>query len=152
MLGWLKLLSPKFWIVLALVASTAGALGYTFYLGGEAPRTEVKRLKDLDDARLAAEGREAARLARNKERIDEENARRTAALDAELARLRSLAVLPLPPAPAGSSCPGGQVCFDRPQFDRARGEFYSEVRSIAGEGTKMSIDRDSAIESANGNP
>lgn len=151
MFAWLKLLDPKIWIALALAAVVAGTLGYTYKLGGDAPRTEVKRLKDLDSARLQAEAREHARLQRNVERQNEENTRRSTALERELARLRGGPVFTLPGAPAGSKCPEGAVCFDRAQFFGEYGKFRTEIREIAGQCSKVAIDLDTAIESENGN-
>lgn len=151
MFAWFKLLSPKLWLAIALVVATALALGYAYKLGGDAPRAEVHRLVDLNTQRLAAEAAERARLHKEKEKIDAENKRRTAALTAERDGLRGQLVLALAANPAGSKCPEGQVCFDRAELQRADGVFTERLRDLAASCTKVSIDLDSAAESANGN-
>jgi hypothetical protein len=142
MLAWTKLLNPKLWLVLAIVAATAGGLWYTYRLGGDAPRAVIA-------ARAAADAKQALHQLKNKERTDAENTRRTAALNRELARLRDQPPRPLD-TPPDSKCPAAQICFDGAEFDRARGELYREVRQIAGEGAKVELDLDSARDWANG--
>lgn len=144
MFAWLKLLDPRIWIALALVVVTTAVLGYTYHLGGEGPRAELA-------AKVKAEQAAALQRMKNVERTNEENDRRTAALNARLAELLRKPPADLGPAPAGSRCPEGQLCFDGPEFTRARGEFYSEVRQIAGEGTKVGIDLGSAKDFERGN-
>lgn len=90
---------------------------------------------------------EAANI-RNKERADEENRKRTAAVAAAIRGLRNerddARRRFLSQAPAGSVCPDGQVCFERADFERAYGELVDEIRALADEGTAVTIDLDTA--------
>lgn len=105
---------------------------------GEAAKkaAERQRLADIDAKRKA----------------DENHARTTAALRADVKRLRDTNDSRrgrLPPAPAGSKCPEGQVCFDAAAFERAQRERRDAVRGLVDEGTQVSVDLDVAREWAN---
>lgn len=144
MFAWLKVLDPRVWIAIALVVATAAALGYTYHLGGEAPRAVIaERLKSDQLARL--------HRMKNVERTNDENTRRTNALNAELARLRGLPEFTPGPGPAGSKCPEGQLCYDEAEYVGAYRDLVREIREIAGEGTKVEIDLDSAKDFERGN-
>lgn len=88
---------------------------------------------------------------KKKERADEENERRTAALAGVVRGLRADAASrdsrggSAAPAPAASRCSEEQVCFDRPEYQRAIGAFDSGARRLADEGTKVNTDLDTAI-------
>lgn len=133
----MKLVDPKVWIALAIVAATAAALGYTYKLGGDAPRAEITAMKQ-------AAAVEAARQLKNKERTDAENDRRTAALNRELARLRKLASLT--PGILPETKRPDLIAFDRALFDRALREYEAEVQGLLGEGAKAVVDVDSTRE------
>lgn len=138
----LKLVNPKVWIVLAIVAATALGLGYTYRRGGDAPRAEIA-------ARVKADQVAALQRLKNVERTNDENTRRTAALNRELARLRGLAEFQ--PGASGAGCPQDWVCYDRAEFTGAYRDLVREVREVAGEGTKIGIDLDSGKEFERGN-
>lgn len=86
--------------------------------------------------------------ARNKERADEENRKRTAAVNATIRSLRAARDDArrrlLSAAPAGSKCPDGQACFDGADFERAYGKLVGELRAIADEGTQVTTDLNTA--------
>lgn len=124
------LLNPKLLAALAVAALTAAALWYTYRLGGDAPREQIK-------ARERADAVEYSRQLRNKERTDEESERRAVATAAELDRLRKLPKWEPGPAPAQTRCPDDQVCYDRAEFTAATRSQREEVRSIVGEGAKV---------------
>lgn len=98
-------------------------------------------------ARVSAANTDAMN-ARNKERADEENRKRTAAVTATVRGLRiardDARSRLLSQAPAGSKCPDGQACFDRPEFERAYGDLVGSVRALADEGTQVTTDLDTA--------
>jgi hypothetical protein len=115
---------------------------------------EFSRFKGgLEALGLAAEKRakeQADRDKADKENTDAEN-KAARARDADtIARLRSDAAArdsrggSVSPAPGGSKCPDGQTCFDRAEYQRALGEFDSEARRGADEGTSVTTDLDSA--------
>ena len=95
-------------------------------------------------AERAAEAQKAADLKRKKV-SDDENQRSTAALDRELVRLRANNASRsfVPPTPAGSSRPD-LACYDRAEFDRALRAFDAGSVGLAGEGTKNTVDLNSA--------
>ncbi len=75
-----------------------------------------------------------------KERTDAEQERRDARQRARIDELRNRPDAPggsLPPAPAGSSCPEGQACFDRDAFERAYRGLVTEIRGLADEGAAV---------------
>ena len=54
------------------------------------------------------------------------------------------------PAPAPSAtCPQGQRCFDREQFDAALRDYEGEVLTLVGEGATLKLRLDTAIRWAN---
>lgn len=65
--------------------------------------------------------------------------------DADRARGRGM-----PPAPAGSKCPEGQVCFDSALFERAERTRRESVRGLVDEGTALGVNLNIAFEWANG--
>lgn len=111
---------------------------------------------------VAAIGAEAARRTaltdatnhRNKERTDEENRKRAAALTAATARLRherdDARSRVLSEAGRTPGCPDGQVCLDRAEFGRAYGELLRGVRAVVDEGDKVRVDLESARDWARG--
>jgi hypothetical protein len=140
-LGWLKLVNPKVWIVLAIVAATALGLGYTYRKGGDAPRAEIAAMKQ-------AQAVEAARQLKNKERADEEAKSRSAAVGRELDRLRGLAGL-TPGVPVGTKRPD-LIAFDRAEFDRALRDYEGEVQEVLGVCAAAVVDLDVARDWAKG--
>ena len=107
--------------------------------------------------RLAKEkaDKQAAADRKAKETADEENRRSHATARATISKLRAAATArnsrggSVPPAPAGSRCPDGAVCFDTAEYQRAIGDFDREARSGADEGTKVTTDFNTAREWAN---
>lgn len=88
----------------------------------------------------AVAAKRALEDAKFKERTDAEQERRDARQRARIDELRKRPDAPggsLPPAPAGSSCPEGQACFDRDAFERAYRELVAEIRGLADEGTAV---------------
>lgn len=85
-----------------------------------------------------------------KEQADAENARTRAADQRTIAGLRAAAAKrdsrggSAAAAPAGSKCPDGLTCFDRAEYQRALGEFDSEARRGADEGTAVTADLNTA--------
>lgn len=143
-LALLKLVNPRVWLAIALLAAFATFTGYVYRKGGDAPRAELAAIKQ---AAAAA----ALHRLKNVERTNDENTRRTTALNRELARLRGLAEFSAGPGPAGSRCPEGQLCYDEAEYTGAYRDLVREVRESAGEGAKVEIDLDSARDFENGN-
>lgn len=88
----------------------------------------------------AVAAKRALEDAKFKERTDAEQERRDARQRARIDELRKRPDAPggsLPPAPAGSSCPEGQACFDRDAFERAYRELVTDLRRLADEGTAV---------------
>lgn len=104
-------------------------------------------------SRQATIDAEKQRLAdiKAKERADESHDLRVALRDRTIAKLRADAQErdsrggSVPAAPTGSKCPDGQVCFDRAEYQRALGEFDSEARRGADEGTKVTEEFDTVV-------
>lgn len=147
------------WAVVALVLAAAGAAGA--YKMHQHDQIAYDRLADEFSqfkGGLAALGLEAEKRAKaqadkdkaDKEKTDDENKAARARDAATIARLRSDAAArdsrggSVSPAPGGSKCPDGQTCFDRAEYQRALGEFDSEARRGADEGTSVTTDLDSA--------
>lgn len=116
----------------------------------ESAQASVATMEQADQDRATAAAVQALHDAKNKERTDNENATRTAALNRELARLRARPEFVAPEAPPASGCPATQVCFDGAEFQRAYRDLAREVREVAGQCTKVGIDLDSAKDWANG--
>lgn len=101
-------------------------------------------------AKIDAEKQRLADI-KAKERADENHDLRVALRDRTIAKLRADARErdsrggSVSAAPAGSECPDGQVCFDRAEYQRALGEFDSEARRGADEGTKVAEEFDTII-------
>lgn len=140
--------SKAFWIAILAAALLGGAVHYKGKYDDAIAK--VESMEQAEAARKKAAAAQALHELKNKERTDDENANRTADLNRELARLRGLALNPIGPAPAASKCPEGQICFDAAEFDGARRNFYTELRSVAGDCKKVAIDLDSAKAWANG--
>ena len=106
------------------------------------------------ETRLAGEARDAetARInglnKKNKEKADAENKRRTAAMRADIERLRnerdSARSSFLSKPPAGSVCPDGQVCLNRAEYLAAYRALVERLRAIGDEGTEVTNDLDTA--------
>lgn len=151
-LALLKLVNPKVWAALAIAAATALVLGYTYKLGGDAPRAALAAHVAADRAladRYAAEKRAAEERDRlEKEKADAKRTADRAAAQRAIDELRhqrdSARAAFLSKAPAGSSCSDGQVCFDGAQFRAAYGELVGRLRGAADECTAVEIDLDSA--------
>lgn len=107
-------------------------------------RSEYDRFK----GGVEAVGREAdaknAKIAladiKQKERADEEHARKTAAARSTIDALRLRLDAErdsrggfVPAAPAGSKCPDGLACYDRAELERTLREHREEVRRLADE-------------------
>jgi len=150
------LLSPWFWLALAVAA--AGALGkawdderqaFASYRGG------------VDALGKAQEERTRDRIALDKARKETADAQltsTTAAWAAALDRVRRQAgpvASIVPPAPAGASKPD-RACFDRAILDRglrgAMEEFRSAARGIVEKGDGARLRLDNALRWAGGSP
>lgn len=142
-LALLKLVPAKFWLVLGIIAVTVATLGYTYRLGGEAPRAALQ-------ARVDAEAKQRVHEIKNKERTDEEAKRRKSANDRLIAGLRERA-LDLGQRPADSKCPVDQLCLVRADFERAYRELAGELRDEGARCTAIETDLDLAKEWARGN-
>lgn len=143
-LALLKLVPAKFWLVLGIIAVTVATLGYTYRLGGEAPRAKLALIAE-------AQAKQALHELRNKERSDAEYDRRSAALQRAIAELQQRPLDPVGERPANSKCPAEQVCYDRPEFERAYRELAREVREVAAEGSALALELELAEEWADGN-
>lgn len=141
-LALLKLVNPKVWLAVALLAVFATFTGYVYRKGGDAPRAELAAIRQ-------ASAVEAAHQLKNKERSDEEYSRKRAALERDLDRLRRRADL-VPGTPASTSRPD-LVAFDRAEFNRALREYRSGMDQIVGEGAKAVVDLDVSKDWARGN-
>lgn len=141
-LALLKLVPAKAWVALALVIATVAALGYTYHLGGEAPRAALQ-------ARVDAEAKQRMHEVQNKERTDDEAKRRKSANDRLIAGLRERA-LDLGQRPADSKCPLDQLCLVRADFERAYRELAGELRDEGARCTAIETDLDLAKEWARG--
>lgn len=90
---------------------------------------------------------------KRKEAADAENAHALATLAGTIKRLRDDARTSggsVSASPAGSRCPPEQVCFDRAEYQRADGKFVAGARGLADEGSKVTVDLDTAAEWAQG--
>ena len=107
-----------------------------------------------DAAKNAAQKQRLADM-KAKEYADEENARRLALARTDIARLRAAAERnnsrggSVPPAPAGSRCPDGAVCFALTEYQRTLGDFDARARRLADSCSKVEIDFNTAREWAN---
>ena len=158
-MGFLSLIPAKAWEYLAVAIALAAFGGFCYVKGGEGPKAQlaaktaqmdafVAQTKTLgEQAQKAADSRKKAdQLA--KENADHENAVTAAANAATVAKLRhDLAARTsgnyLPAAPASSPNPA-LACFDRPNLERALGDFIAGIRGLADEGTAAAIDLNTA--------
>lgn len=87
-----------------------------------------------------------------KETADEENRRSLATTRATISKLRAAAAKrdsrggSVSPAPAGSRCPDGAVCFAVAEYQRTLGEFDTGARRLVDEGTALGVDLNTARE------
>ena len=102
------------------------------------------RVAGVGEAQNARSARQALADLKAKERADEEHDRRTADAGRIIAGLRRTLDAEraarggdVPPAPAGSSCPDGLVCFDAAEFGAARREHRDAIRRAADEGAAL---------------
>lgn len=142
-------------ILLALAVAGDGLLA-KLYVSAREDVARVQQAFESFKAEEKALGEKAARETAAKEAADKlakdtadaENKTAVAALNSRIAELRhqrdSSRSAFLSKAPAGSVCPQGQACFDRPEFERAYGDFVKSVRGLADEGTAMTMDLDTA--------
>ena len=110
-------------------------------------------VKATGEAQNAASAKQALADLKTKERADEEDRKRTAARNTLIAGVRRDVDAALgassgyvPPAPAASKCPDGQVCYDRAGLIAALRAFVVDVRSIVDEGAALG----DALETARG--
>lgn len=106
---------------------------------GKAAQRDADAIKATNEARKAAS--------------DESYSKALTVLGADLERLRKRAnsgANSLPTPPPSPTCPEGQRCFDREQFDLALGEFEGEVLTLVGEGATLKLRLDTAIRWAEG--
>jgi predicted nucleic acid-binding Zn-ribbon protein len=157
----------KGFITLGLTGYLAVAAGVVFALMSAAIWIQTARLDHCVEnhanfvASVKAEGEAAKARAKQKELQDFLNKERSdAAYMAELDDLRARVKLlrdrggsgnHVPAAPAGSSCPQGQACFDRAELERALRNLVGGVRELVDEGSEVSKALKSAREWANGN-
>ena len=132
-------------IVLGLMFLVAAGTGAYWQRGRDAKEygkldREFAAYRATVAAGQAAAAKRALEDLKYKERMDVEQDRRTALLRTRIDELRKRPDAPggnLPPAPAGSSCPEGQACFDRDAFERAYRELVTDLRRLADEGTAV---------------
>lgn len=131
-------------VILALMFLVAAGTGAYWQRGRDAKEygrldREFAAYKATVAAGQAVAAKRALEDAKFKERTDAEQERRDARQRARIDELRNRpdAGGSLPPAPAGSSCPEGQACFDRDAFERAYRELVTEIRGLADEGTAV---------------
>lgn len=147
------------WLIIALLMVGAAAAGAAKMHAHDNIALEASEAKyNKFEGGVAALGTQAKKDAeakrlkgiKDKEDADAENARDAAVVDAELARLRQLAAErnsgggSMSAAPAGSKCPDGQTCFDSAQYRSAMGTADTGARRLAGEGTSVTTDLNTA--------
>ena len=87
-----------------------------------------------------------------KEKADEENRTALAAAHARITKLRAAAAKrdtrggSVSPAPAGSKCPDGAVCFSVAEYQRTLGDFDARARRLADSCSKVEADFNTARE------
>lgn len=126
------LLSPWFWLAIALAAAGAATRGWVAEhdafvgyqaaqeaLGKEAERRTEARIKQDKD---------------NKEQTDAAYTKLKSERDIALGRVRKPATDLVPPAPVDSSRPD-LICYDRVLYVAADGKFTAGARGLADEGT-----------------
>ena len=154
-MGFLSLIPGKVWEYLAIALLLAGFGAFCYVKGGEGPKAQlaaktaqmdafVAQTRTLgEQAQKAADARKLADQ-QAKETADAQNAAAVAANNATVSKLRhDLAARTnshyLPPAPPASSRPD-LACYDRAALELALGKFIGDVRGLADEGTKATID------------
>lgn len=142
----------------AIVAVLATAFGAGWKINGD--RWEVKYtalnskfeqfkggVAALGHAAEARSAIQALNDLKSKERNDEEHTRVTAAMRADIKRVRHDADSArgsfVPSAPAGAARPD-LACFDRGEFESALRDFVADIRGQADEGTAATVDLDLA--------
>lgn len=161
---WLSVFSGSYALIAkwgVIVTLTAAAMGWSAMkmhqhdevkydaLAGEFGEYKAGVKARGQEAIIRAKAQAATDKAKQ-EAANAENDRSLGALRSDLARLRADALARDPrggsmsPAPAGSKCPDDQTCFDRALYQRAVGEFDSEARSGADEGSQVTVDLNSA--------
>lgn len=144
------------WALLAVLCAAFFVGGAVFATDHQKARAEaIQRQFDAFKAQTDAASRQAAAEAQAhavvnqqlKESSDAENQRTTADLRARVERLRHAndATGPVPAAPPGAVRPDLQ-CFDRPELERALGDFLEEARAIADAGSQAAVDLNTARE------
>lgn len=136
---------------LVLVGLLVGALsGYamTMRIERDAVRTEYAdfRTKVAEAAALAAQQALQKTIAdeRRKESADAENAQALAILAGTVAKLRARPPVSLVSTASASAGGPDVACFDRPIVERAYGALVIGLRSLADEGSKATVDLDTA--------
>jgi hypothetical protein len=135
--------------VAALVVAMFGAYFYGHHVGYMDEKAEYDKFV----AKVEAQGEIAKQAAAKKEaddkqaKKDADDANRTtiAALTLTIDRMRAQrpAGGNVPAAPAGSKRPD-LICFERAAYQSAYGGLVKEVRGLADEGTKSTVDLDTA--------
>lgn len=101
---------------------------------GKAAQASADERKALDERRKAAS--------------DESYAKALGVLGRDIGELRKRAgsgANDLPAPAPSATCPEGQRCFNREQFDLALGEYEGEVLTLVGEGSEVKLRMDEAI-------
>lgn len=155
-------MNQRGFIQLSIAAWAAIAAGVVILALGTALKVQTSRLETvkqeyatfkggvaaLGEQAKAAAAKQALHDLKNRERTDDENARRIAAFRTAIAQLRDerdrARSSIVPPNPAGSKCPDGQACFDRAELERALRAFRAGSRGLTDEGSEVTIDLDSA--------
>lgn len=108
--------------------------------------TFVAETKTLGEHAQRQAKEQAEKDRKKQEKANAENKRNHARIAGLLEQLRRFNTSggAMSPAPTGSKCPEGQVCFDRAEYLRADGKFVEGARVLADEGTAVTIDLDTA--------
>lgn len=151
-------MSPMVILGVLLAISVAGnGLLAKLYVGAKEDLAAEKQAYASFKAQVQVQGEKAAREAKakddenkkRKEDSDAEYKKSLAGLTSELGRLRAdskrSARGRLPEAPANTRCPQGWACYDRAELGRAYGSLVEGVRTIADEGTTLSLRMDTAL-------
>lgn len=139
----------SWWVIIGLSAALALS-GIAYKLQGSRLESAQKLIVQMEEAGRQAEIFAKVRDKENKERKEKADAnhkRDIAKLRADIARLRKpTSGGSMSPNPSGSQCPKGQVCFDAAEYQRAHGEFATEARGLADEGSEIAVDLKTAQE------
>lgn len=136
-------------IGLGFLLTLAAAYFYGHHVGYAAEKAEfdkfVAKTEALGIAAQAKADQQKADDKLAKEKADANNAQTVAALTFTIDRMRNSrpAGNLVPAAPAGSKRPD-LICFDREAYKSAYGGLVKELRGLADEGTKSTIDLNTA--------